>query len=219
MKIEYYKVFSHQIYISAIIFYILTLILGNIVFCKTIFFLILNYELQVPAGALFYPITFLMADFVTEIYGKRKAQAMIFWGLFANVYVFLGLAFVDGFKTASSSALTAGEFHRVFQNSMLSFIASTLAYFISQQFDVFLYALIKKITNEKFLWLRNNVSTIMSQCIDSFFYFFTLYVFGVYKIGLVINIFGATLMLKVIFAFLSTPLLYFMVWVCHRYVK
>lgn len=85
--------------------------------------------------------------------------------------------------------------------------ASVVAYLLSQNYDVWIYALLKKRHKEKLLWLRNNISTITSQFIDNVA--FTLIAFvGVFSWGVMLEIFVTSMILKIIISLLDTPVVY-----------
>ncbi|UCE86822.1 MAG: queuosine precursor transporter [Deltaproteobacteria bacterium] len=128
-------------------------------------------------GVLPYPITFLCTDFISELYGRRRASFVVWVGLMLNLWVVL-ILWVAGVlppvpELGTESRLPdPGEysfaFYRVRQLAMGAVAASMVAYLAAQLCDVFLFHFWKRLTRGKHLWLRNNGSTMVSQFIDSF---------------------------------------------------
>jgi len=126
-------------------------------------------------GVLPYPITFLCTDFISEIYGKKRANTVVWVGLMLNVWVifimWLGGSLpphpelVDGGLPAIDDP--ARIFFQIRKWTVSSVTASMIAYLTAQFVDVHLFHAIRKITSGKMLWLRNNGSTLTSQMVDS----------------------------------------------------
>ncbi|MBL4752510.1 MAG: queuosine precursor transporter [Flavobacteriales bacterium] len=127
-------------------------------------------------GVLAYPITFLCTDFISELYGKRRANMVVFIGLILNIWV-LFILWLGGIlppqpeMSAETGLPVMGSEGRVFfEIRLLTFGATTasmIAYLTAQFFDVHIFHYLKKRTKGKHLWLRNNGSTLISQLIDS----------------------------------------------------
>ena len=131
---------------------------------------------KVPVGVLPYPITFLCTDFISELYGRKRANFLVWVGLGLNLWVvfilWLGGALPPFLPIDPDTGLPpVGEHGRVFfEVRMLAFgavTASMLAYFTAQFVDVYLFHFWKRLTRGKHLWLRNNGSTLISQLIDT----------------------------------------------------
>ena len=131
----------------------------------------------VAIGVLPYPITFLCTDFISEFYGRRRANWLVTVGLILNVWVvfilWLGGVLPGAFEGAPVNGvpLDANGFPTAFfQIRKLAFgavAASMFAYLAAQFCDVYMFHFWKKLTNGKHLWLRNNGSTLVSQLVDS----------------------------------------------------
>ncbi len=98
-------------------------------------------------------------------------------------------------------------FNNIFKISARITIASVITYWISQNTDVWIFSIIKHITKGKYLWFRNNVSTIISQCIDSFIFIFLAF-YNIMPIETLLFISLGTWAVKVFIAVLDTPLVY-----------
>lgn len=167
----------------------------------------------VPAGVLGYSITFFATDTVSEIWGKERANFVVIGGfvalLFAMVLILLSLHWQKAPFWNNDTA-----FNAILGSTPRIIIGSFVAYLISQFSDVWTFHFIKKITNDKHLWLRNNLSTITSQLIDTLI-FITIAFYGVMPIGQMI--FGQWL-IKCMIAALDTPIVYAIVWFTKRQI-
>ena len=173
-------------------------------------------SLAIPAGLITYPLTFFISDFVTEVYGSRKAKEMVYHAFGMSILAYLII------KTALVLPSLDSENQLYFEaslglNSMI-IKASLTAYIFSQTNDIQLYALIKKWTGENYLWLRNNVSTLIAQLID------TIIVNVIYlKLGIgmeLTQVFAIILfsyMYKCILSIAFTPLFYLLLSIFKRY--
>ena len=148
------------------------LFVASLVSCNLIFRKFFLWEwggmtFEQSVGLLPYPLTFLVTDLISEIYGKRKANLVVLSGLAASVMTLLVIT-VAGQATATSwSPVTDGQFDHVFGQTALAVGASMAAYLLAQFFDVRIFHFWKRLTQGRHLWLRNNLSTIPSQIIDT----------------------------------------------------
>lgn len=130
----------------------------------------------VAIGVLPYPLTFLCSDFISELYGKKRANLVVWIGLLLNIWILI-IMWIGGILPPqpeidpSTGLPQLGENGRVFYEiRMLTFgatFASMVAYLTAQFIDVHLFHFYKKLTKGKHLWLRNNGSTLISQLVDS----------------------------------------------------
>ncbi len=116
-------------------------------------------------GVLPYPITFLCTDFISELYGKKRANMVVWAGLLLNLWV-LFIMWIGGILPEDSS-VDSTAFFRIRELTFGATAASMIAYLTAQFVDVHVFHLLKKLTKGKHLWLRNNGSTLTSQLIDS----------------------------------------------------
>ncbi len=137
----------------------------------------LKIPFALAVGVLPYPITFLCTDFISELYGRQRANFLVWVGFFLNVWV-LFILWIAGVlppmpEMDPQSGLPATSdyafaFYRVRQLTMGAVVASMAAYLAAQFCDVYLFHFWKRLTKGKHLWLRNNGSTLVSQFIDMF---------------------------------------------------
>lgn len=147
------------------------------------------FGLSVAVGVIPYPLTFLCTDLISELYGKKRANFIVALGFFINLFVlfcmWLGhvlpevapgsqppwqtLSLVNE-VTLPNGTVVSGEvsfFSFLYFCTSGAVAASMLAYLCAQFVDVYIFHLIKEKTKGKHLWLRNNVSTLISQMVDS----------------------------------------------------
>ncbi len=126
-------------------------------------------------GVLPYPITFLCTDFISELYGRRRANTVVWVGLILNLWV-LFILWIGGvlpprpeLDANNLPELTDPTYSFFYFRKLtgMATMASMIAYLTAQFVDVQIFHLLKKLTKGKALWLRNNGSTLTSQMVDS----------------------------------------------------
>lgn len=121
----------------------------------------------ISAGVLPYPVTFLITDVLSELYGQKRTTHVVLAGLVASIFVLFILWLGAQFPAIDGSPVDDEMFNTVFQNAWRVIAASMFAYLFAQLIDVRLFHFWKKVTNGKKLWVRNNFSTILSQGVDT----------------------------------------------------
>jgi len=170
---------------------------------------------QVSAGVLPYPLTFLITDILSEIYGRRNTSAVVFSGFFASMLTLFVLYLGHRFPALAESPVSDLEYQTVFQNSWRVISASMLAYLTAQFFDVRFFHFIKKKTKGRYLWLRNNFSTTFSQFIDTVLVTSVIFV-GSLSAGAIGDLILDGWLFKVLFAAADTALIYPIVYLFRR---
>jgi uncharacterized integral membrane protein (TIGR00697 family) len=212
---------ANSLYIILSGVFIASLVSSNLIFQK--FFqldiwipFIGKYTFEQSVGLLPYPITFLVTDIISEIYGRQKANQVVTSGLIASLFMVLVVLISDNVAATSWSPVDDEMFHSVFGLSAAAVFASMMAYLFAQYVDIRIFHFWKKLTKGKHLWLRNNTSTIFSQFIDTFLVLFllcSLDVIGWDRFSiLLLNGF----LFKVFFAAFDTPILYFLTWYLRK---
>ena len=175
-----------------------------------------NYTFAQSVGLLPYPITFLVTDIISEIYGKDRANQVVTSGLVASIFMLIVVSLADIIPMAPWSPVDSDTFHKVFGLSAAAVFASMMAYLFAQYVDIRIFHFWKRLTKGKHLWLRNNASTVFSQFIDTSSVLLLLCFFGV--IGW--ERFGVLLLngflFKVFFAAFDTPFVYMIVYYLRK---
>jgi uncharacterized integral membrane protein (TIGR00697 family) len=194
--------------------FLTSLVVGNII--GTTKFVNI-YGLIVPAGVLAYPFTFLATDLICELYGKKKAQTLVWIGFAMNIFLLLLMSLGHFLPDASGVSGAASTFESVYQFMVGNVIASMIAYLVAQTVDVHLFHFWKKLTKGKHLWLRNNASTTLSQLVDTTSILTILYLANnlgpdINSVSRLIELIFASYLFKFFFALFDTPLFYLGVW-------
>ncbi len=206
------KLLASQIYLILTALFVTSLVVSNLIFQKFFFWNPFGwFPFELSVGLLPYPITFLITDVISEIYGKKKANQIVVTGIFASIFSIL-IVLVANYTTATAwSPVDNLLYTKVFGLSPLAVLASMLAYLFAQFIDIRIYHFWKQKTKGNHLWLRNNLSTFSSQFIDTFVVVLLLSLFNV----LPWNVFGKLILsgflFKVLIAALDTPVLYLIV--------
>jgi len=216
------KLLAQRIYMLLGALFITSLVVSNLIFQKFFYWYPFNLEIfgaslfEISVGILPYPITFLITDLISEIYGKKRANQVVVTGIFASVFSLLIILVADTVPAIENSPVNDTLFTKVFGQSVIAVFASMTAYLFAQFIDIQIYHFWKRLTKGKHLWLRNNFSTWFSQFIDTFSILTLLCSFGVlpwesFK-GLLISGF----LFKVMVAALDTPFLYLGVYLFRK---
>ncbi|MCF7862311.1 queuosine precursor transporter [Candidatus Woesearchaeota archaeon] len=187
----------------------MSIILVNIQVMKTVQL----FGYVTAMGNILYGSMFLITDILAENHGKKYAKKAVSLGFFVmvatTVIMQLSLMFVPDASDMLSPSLAA-----IFGILPRITIASLTAYLISQNLDVFLFGFIRRFTGEKWLWLRNNLSTMISQFFDNVIFTWIAFVgFGifweqVFDWPIIISIFLTSYAMKLVVLITDTPIIY-----------
>lgn len=220
MENKNYRKKANQIYLILASLFITSLVVSNLIFQKFFYWDFFGlYTFEVSVGILPYPVTFLITDLISEIYGKKKANQVVTTGIFASFFSLL-IVFVSNNVPATDWSPIGNElFHTVFGFTAVAVFASMMAYLFAQYVDIQIYHFWKKRTQGKHLWLRNNFSTFTSQFIDTFTVLFLLCSFSIIEWDLFGKLLLSGFLFKVIVAAFDTPFLYLGVYVFRKIFK
>ena len=199
--------------------------------------------LSLAVGVLPYPLTFLCTDLISELYGRARANFLVWVGLGLNFFIigvlWLGNTVPAGAAPAPwqvldlateistpSGATLSGKielFTLLYACTSGAVLASMLAYIAAQFCDVQLFHFFKRLTNGKHLWLRNNFSTLISQIVDSFMVisvtFGAAYLAGAYTLDVLIGLMIGSYGFKMVVALLDTLPFYWLTGWLRRYLE
>jgi len=213
---------ARKIYLYLAALFITSLVVSNLIFQK--FFYWYPFDLtigsiklfELSVGILPYPITFLVTDLISEIYGQKKANQVVVAGIFASFFSITIILISNYVPALESSPINDETFSSVFSLSGLAVLASMLAYLFAQFIDIKIYHFWKKLTKGKMLWLRNNFSTFSSQIIDTVTVISLLCLFEVLSWDSFFGLVVSGIVFKILIAFLDTPLLYLSVYLFRK---
>ena len=168
-----------------------------------------------PAGIVAYPFTFLVTDTLSEVYGRRTAARVVWMG-FALSVLMVALVYLSGALPAAGFWEGQAAFDETLGAVPRIVLGSMVAFLISQNSDVFLFHLVGRLTGGRYLWLRNNVSTIASQAIDTAL-FISIAFGGTVPMDTLLNMMATQYAVKVAIAAADTPLVYALVAAIRRW--
>lgn len=161
-------------------------------------------------GNILYAGGFLVTDILAENYGRKHAQKAVYIGFFSLIALTAIMQIAVSFTPTNveEAILLFDGVKRMFDFMPRIAIASLVAYLVSQSHDIWAYEFWKKkYTAPKYIWIRNNASTMVSQIIDNAI--FTMIAFyGVYPKEVLIEIFLTTYLMKFLVAVCDTPFVY-----------
>lgn len=170
-------------------------------------------ELQTSMGVILYSGIYFATDLLNEKYGKQDANLAVQLGFLTSIIIVvmisLSLMFLPSTdpETRQFSMDVHQAFTTLFNFTPRFVFGSLLAYYISQTFDVWMFQYIREKTGGRHLWIRNNVSTICSQAIDTFVYSLVVW-WGIVELPTAIMLGLAKYLLKIIIAVIDTPFIY-----------
>ena len=199
--------FKEQFYVFLSAIFIASLVTCNLIANKFVTVDLGFKVFIVSAGILPYPLTFLVTDLISELYGQKKANLVVFSGFVASMFVLLFLWLGGQFNAIPSSIVNDDIYNSVFQNAWRIIAASMIAYLFAQFIDVRIFHFWKRLTNGKHLWLRNNGSTIASQLVDTTLVVMILFV-GVWESDQIVSAIIDGWLFKMLMAAIDTPIIY-----------
>lgn len=201
------------------VFMVIAIVAANIQVIKAVEFPF--WKEPIALGTLIFSTTYLATDILAELFGREKAMQAVFIGFGSYLLFTIWMVITIGFTPVSDSPVMSdfqwareNHFHiaGVFTPAPSLFLAGMLSFLISQWLDVSLFSRIKKMTGEKRLWLRNNLSTALSGLVDSFIFSILAWiVFNPeplpWSVVISTYIFG-TYALRLLLTLLDTPIIY-----------
>ena len=216
------KLLAQRIYFLLGALFITSLVVSNLIFQKFFYWYPVDVEIfgsklfEISVGILPYPITFLITDLISEIYGKKRANDIVIVGIFASLFSLLIIYTASVVPATSWSGVDNTMFNTVFGNSSIAVFASMLTYLFAQFVDIQIYHFWKRLTKGKHLWLRNNFSTWFSQFVDTFTIITLLCTFGIIDWANFKGLLISGFLFKVLVAAIDTPFLYLGVFLFRR---
>lgn len=199
--------------------------------------------MMLAVGVLPYPLTFLCTDLISELYGRRRATFLVMVGLALNFFIIGCLWLGNSIPAAADPApwqvlqlaedvalpngrIVSGSvelFELIFACTSGAVFASMLAYLVAQFCDVQMFHLLKRLTRGRYLWVRNNFSTLTSQLVDSVTVvsvtFGAAFLAGDYTLRALLILIGSSYAFKMLVALLDTGPFYALVYYLKRYLQ
>ena len=208
---------ASTIYMILATLFITSLVVSNLIFQKFFYWNPFGlFRFEVSVGILPYPITFLITDIISEIYGKKKANQVVVTGIFASFFSVLIVLIANYTPATDWSPVNDALYTKVFGLSPIAVMASMMAYLFAQFIDIRIFHFWKQKTEGKHLWLRNNFSTFTSQFVDTFTVLFLLCSFEILPWTIFTCLLFSGFLFKIIISALDTPLLYGIVFLFRK---
>lgn len=181
--------------------FVTSLVIANVVAGKVLDL----FGLIVPGAVLLYGITFLMTDLMNELYGREEAQRLVKTGFIAAVFASLMIYLTSLLPAAVFAQQAARAYDTLLGMNFRFVFASMVAYYISQTWDVWIFDKVRRRTKGKAKWLRNNLSTMSSQLIDTIIFITIAFIGDVPSLGIMII---SQYVVKLAIAAVDTPVFY-----------
>jgi queuosine precursor transporter len=201
-KLRYDAEFKTNILLG---FFIASLVLANLLGSKVSTIL----GIRVSVGIFFIPIIFLVTDIITEVYGKEKAKNFFYISIAVLLFTII-MMYICIVMPANETWGNQEAYKTIFQGSLRMTIASVIAFILSQYHDIWAFHFWKEKTKDKFLWLRNNASTMVSQFIDTtvFMYIAFYNLTPKFTSSFIFSLIIPYWIFKIALALIDTPLCY-----------
>lgn len=177
-------------------------ILANILTAKNVNL----FNMSATLGTALFASTFLATDILTECYSKQDAKIAINIGVCSSIILILMTQIALLYKPNEFDYVN-NSMQTLFSLNLRISLSSIIMYYIANTVDIYLFAKIKEKTNNTKLWLRNNVSTILCNCIENFGFIAIAFI-GIYDIKTIIIMACSTSIIEIIIAILDTPFIY-----------
>ena len=183
--------------------FVTTLVVSNIIAGKQVAF---TATVILPAAVILFPLTYILGDVLTEVYGYRRCRRVIWIGFACNAVAVLAIAIGGWLRPAGfwdgqdAYVRTLGAVPRIVA-------ASFLAYLLGEFVNSFVLAKLKVATSGRLLWLRTIGSTVVGQLVDSGV-FITVAFIGVFPAGQVLRLVVTQWLFKVVYEAVATPATY-----------
>ena len=177
-------------------------ILANIITAKNA----MIFGLSTAIGSVLFASTFLATDILSECYSKEDAKKAVYLGLFSNIVLIvstqIALRYIPSEFDYAHDAMET-----LFSLNLRISLASAVMYLVANIADIYIFNKMKEKSGSSKLWLRNNVATIVCNCLENFGFIFLAFV-GIYDMKTILTIALSTSVIEMIIAVLDTPFLY-----------
>lgn len=180
----------------------LATVLANIITAKNVNV----FGLSTAIGTVMFASTFLATDILAECYSVQDAKKAVKIGLFSNIILIVSTQ-IALLYTPSEFDYANGAMQTLFSLNLRISIASAAMYYIANMADIYVFSKIKEKTEGRMLWLRNNVATILCNCLENFGFIGIAFA-GIYDFGTIMKIAISTSIIEAIVAICDTPFLY-----------
>lgn len=192
-----YKLFGKA---GAIAWVGMATVLANIITAKSADI----FGMSTAIGTVMFASTFLATDILAEFHGEQEARRAVYVGLFADALLIISTQIALLYRP-SSIDYADDAMRTLFSLNLRISVASMVMYLIANLGDVYIFSAMKR--KGRALWLRNNVATILCNCLENFGFIFLAFV-GVYDTATILTIALSTSAIELIVAVCDTPFIY-----------
>ncbi len=176
-------------------------IMANIFVCKSIDILGITASL----GNVMFASIFLATDILSEKYDVKDSRKAVILAIVSQIIFIMATTLTVSY-IPSETDLSNESMKTLFSINARVSISSIVMFGVSNMLDIYLFEKLKR-KFPKQLWLRNNVSTIISNCLENYFFVFFAFV-GIYDYNTILSIATTTSILEIIIAICDTPFMY-----------
>ena len=199
---------NFKLYYYLSIVFISCILISNVVASRT--FEIFGFQL--PSSTILFPISFIVGDVLTELYGFKNSLKVFLLGFACNIFMVIIFMIVN-ILPIPETLQTADAFKTVLSYTPRVLIGSLTGFLLGNIVNSALMILFKKITKEKFLWVRTILSTIVGEIIDTFCFVFIAFVGLLPFKTMLLSVF-ITSLVKIVYEIIFTPIVYLII---HKY--
>jgi uncharacterized integral membrane protein (TIGR00697 family) len=192
-------------FVVVVALFVTALITANITAVKLVGF----FGLVLPAAVIIFPVSYILGDILTEVYGYRAARRVIWLGFFCNLLAVAAI-YLGGLLPAAPVFEAQAEYERILGYTPRLLAASFLAYLVGEFANSIVLARMKVATNGRFLWSRTIGSTLVGQGLDSLV-FIVLAFAGTIPTSVLLAAVVTQWLFKSAYEALVTPITYFIV--------
>ena len=193
--------------------FVTALVIGDIIGGKLVEVHLGSQATIVSVGMIPFPITFLLTDILNEFYGKSAARYVTLVGFamslfcYAVIFAAVALPWAPLTREAGYGGMVETSFNNVFLGSQRILVASMIAFLLGQFLDIGVFNLLKRVTSNRYLWLRATGSTVVSQLVDTIVIQCIAW-WGILSPGKVASLALSSYVIKLLVAIGLTPLIY-----------
>jgi len=171
-------------------------------------------DFVLPAAVVVYVVTYLVTDVIGEVYGKEIAKKTVKAGFLTQIVAMIFIMIAIALPAADGVFNKQAEFETILGGSFQVMLASLVSYLVSQNTDVWIFHKLKAKHGDNKLWLRNNLSTMTSQLLDTTV-FITIAFYGL-PLSAILGLIGTQYAFKLLVAVVDTPIAYVLVKLAKR---
>lgn len=194
-----------KLYYYLSIIFISCILISNVVASRT-------FELfgfQLPSSTILFPISFIIGDVLTELYGFKNSLKVFLLGFVCNIFM-VAVFMIINVLPIPDSLQTADAFKTVLSYTPRVLIGSLTGFLLGNIVNSALMILFKKLTKQRFLWIRTILSTIVGEIIDTFCFIFIAFV-GILPLKTMLLSVFITSFVKIVYEIIFTPIVYLII--------